>query len=301
MTTRRKLMSWLVAAVVLCAACGAARAADSTAVAKGTVPFSNDPDIVYKKKALFPLWKEKLKLDQLRRLPPPYGVMLLGNWMDSDWKFKSASLTIGGSNPIPIAAANLATMDLNIGTTGFKGDIWVLPFLDLMGGGGNVDVDATLGLRDIPVEAAVNPAHGDAIIPMQFKGSYYSFGLVGAMAYQHYYGAVDMSWVKTNLSSDEASLSSSGFWTFTAAPKFGYNAGLSQVYIGARYISKNEHYEGTVNLPNGNPLGFDVNITTNTWAPNAGIRTVIQNHWEVLMEVAGGVRHQITTGIGYRW
>jgi hypothetical protein len=53
-------------------------------------------------------------------------------------------------------------------------------------------------------------------------------------------------------------------------------------------------------VPSGNDLGFDVQITTDTWAPNAGMRTVIQKHWEFLMEVAGEPRHQITVGAGYR-
>jgi hypothetical protein len=194
-------------------------------------------------------------------------------------------------------------MDLNIHTRGVKADLWFLPFLNLFVGGGYVDVEAALGLRDIPL--AFDPGipgyvYGDAIVPMDFSGSYSSFGFVLAGAYRHFYGAMDASWVKTSLNGD-ATLSADGFWTFTAAPKFGYNAGLSQLYVGARYVSKNEHYMGTVSLASGNDLGFDVMITTDTWAPNAGMRTVIQENLEVLMEVAFEPRHQITVGVGYRW
>ena len=106
--------------------------------------------------------------------------------------------------------------------------------------------------------------------------------------------------MKTSLNGD-ATLSADGFRTFTAAPKFGYNAGLSQLYVGAGYVSKNEHYMGTVSLASGNDLGFDVMVTTDTWAPNAGMRTVIQRNLEVLMEVAFEPRHPITVGVGYRW
>jgi len=281
-----------------------ALAADSEPVEKGTVPFSDTPDTAYVKKHMFPLWQEKLRAKgiSMNQLPPPYGVMLINNWMDSDWKFESAAISLGGSNPISLDAAANATMNLNIGTRGIKGDIWLLPFLDLMGGGGDVDVDVQLGLRDIPVSWSPGSGYtyADAIIPMKFTGSYYSFGFVLAYAYNHFYGAADMSWVKTSLNGN-ASLSADGFWTFTAAPKFGYNAGLSQIYVGARYVSKNEHYMGTVNLPSGDPLGFDVRIKTDTWAPNFGMRTVIQEHWEFLAEVAGNPRHQITVGGGYRW
>jgi len=282
--------------------------ADSTSVASGNIPFSDQPDTAYVKKHFFPLWQEKLRVrGAVRSLPPPYGVMLIDNWMNSDWDFQSAAVSLGGSNPITIDAAQDATMDLNIGTLGLKADLWVLPFFNVFAGGGQVDVDVSLELRNIPlyfdpggVSRPPQFVYGDAIVPMKFDGSYYSLGLVVAGAYRHFYGALDASWVKTSLEGN-ASLSADGFWTFTAAPKVGYNAGLSQIYIGARYVSKNEHYTGTVALASGNDLAFDVRITTDSWAPNAGMRTVIRDHWEFLIEVAGDPRQQITAGAGYRW
>jgi hypothetical protein len=270
--------------------------------AQGTMPFSGEPDTYQRpEKRIFPLWSEKAKA-RGRELPPPFGVMVLTNWMNSDWDFERALVSLGGSNPISLDAAQDATMNLETQTTGIKADLWVLPFLDLMVGFGDVNVDADLGLRNIPVD--FDPGRGftraDAIIPMHFNGTYYSFGTVLAGAYRRLYGAVDASWVKTELES-QVNLSSSGFWTFTAAPKIGYNAGLSQIYIGARYISKNEHYSGTVPLASGNDLGFDVKVKTDSWVANGGIRAVIREHWEVLSEIAMGKRYQITAGVGYRW
>lgn len=298
------LLLALLAVLGVLHASPAAAQTDTATVARGTQPFSDVPDTAYVKKHFFPLLQDKLRARgiSMRNLPPPYGIMLINNWMDSDWRFQSAAVSLGGSNPITIDAAKDATMDLNIGTRGFKADVWVLPFVDVMGGYGDADIVAQLGLRNIPVDfdPGTGYTYADAIIPMEFNGTYYSLGLVVAYAYKHFYGAADLSWVKTSLEGS-ASLSTDGFWTFTAAPKVGYNAGLSQIYIGARYVSKNEHYEGTVPLPSGNPLGFDVRITTDTWAPNFGMRTVIQEHWEFLAEVAGDPRHQITVGVGYRW
>ena len=289
--------AWFGLALVFVLA-GAVRAQE----AQGVMPFSGEPDTYQRpEKRIFPLLGEKAKA-RGKQLPPPFGVMAITNWMDSDWQFMSASVGLGGSNPISLDAAANATMDLQIQTNGVKADLWVLPFLDLMAGVGRVDADVQLGLRDIPLYFDVGNGFvlGDAIIPMEFTGEYYSFGTVIAGAYKRMYGAMDMSWVKTRLGGN-ASLSADGFWTFTAAPKFGYNAGLSQVYIGARYISKNERYKGTVNLPSGNPLTFDVEVNTDSWVGNFGIRTIIRNRWEILMESAMGKRYQITGGVGYRW
>ncbi|MGH8493528.1 MAG: hypothetical protein ACRERR_10575 [Moraxellaceae bacterium] len=261
------------------------------------MPFSDEPDTHSRsEQPLFPIWADKARASG-RELPPPMGVMVLTNWMDSDWKFTSATVGISDNPGVELDAAQNATMDLQVKTNGVKGDLWVLPFLDVMVGFGTVDVDAQLGLRDIPLDLNTQ---GDAIVPMNFSGSYYSFGGVLAGAYQRFYAACDFNWLKTHLDGD-ASLSSDGFWTFTAAPKIGYNAGLSQVYVGARFISKNENFRGTVGLPNGNDMSFDVNVETKSWAGNFGIRTVMRQHWELLMESSIGQRYQITGGVGYRW
>jgi hypothetical protein len=295
----RRLTLGLALAGGLLAGAAAAHAQDTT----GVVPFSNEPDVSHRKKHIFPLWQDKLTAEHMRRLPPPYGVMLIGNWLQSDWEFKSALVGLGGSNPISLDAAQDATMNLRINTNGVKPDVWLLPFLDVMVNVGRVDVDAELGLRNIPVDfdpVAGEYTYADAIIPMTFDGDYYGFGIVPAYGVGHLYFAADMSWIKTDLSGS-ADLSASGFWTFSVAPKIGYNAGLSQIYVGARYISKNEHYAGTIPLASGNPLSFDVEISTDSWAANAGMRTIIQNQWEVIIETGFGRRYQITGGVGYRW
>jgi len=278
--------------------CGVASAQD-----QGVMPFSNETDTHQRsEKRLFPLLGDKARA-RGKDMPPPFGVMYLTNWMDSDWRFQSATVGLGNSPHINLDAAANATMDLQVQTNGVKADLWVLPFVDLMVGFGHVNVDADLGLRNIPVDydpVGSQTTYADAIIPMNFSGDYYSLGTVLAGAYQRFYGAVDMSWVKTKLQGN-ASLSADGFWTFTAAPKIGYNAGLSQVYVGARYLSKNERYKGTVPLASGQDLAFDVEIETDSWVGNFGIRSVIRKHWEILMESAIGKRYQITGGIGYRW
>src|SRR4051812_11751153 len=175
--------------------------------AEGVLPFSSQPDTYQRpEKRIFPLLNDKLK-GRERELPPPFGVMAVTNWMDSDWKFESAAVSLAGSPFINLDAAANATMDLQIQTTGVKADLWVLPFLDLMIGMGHVDADAQLGLRDIPIhyDAAIGGGQtirGDAIVPMEFNGDYYSFGMVLAGAYKRFYAAADTSWVKTNLSGD---------------------------------------------------------------------------------------------------
>src|SRR5688572_7048439 len=194
------------------------------------------------KNRLFPLMTDKMRKhikERARELPPPYGVMALGNWLDSDWDFIGASVSLSDSPYIEIPAGETATMDLQSTTKGFKADVWVLPFVDLMIGGGRADIDSSLSLIDIPISYTPGQGvvRGDKVVPLRFDGEYYSFGVVIAGAYKRFYGAIDASWIKTSLNGD-ASLSADGFWTLTVSPKVGYNAGMTQFYIGARYLSK---------------------------------------------------------------
>src|SRR5688572_12890199 len=88
-------------------------AAPAPAPAQGTMPFSSDSDTYQRpSKQIFPLFKEKLVKDPDRELPPPFGVMVLTNWMDSDWKFESAAVSLANSPYINLDAAANATMDL---------------------------------------------------------------------------------------------------------------------------------------------------------------------------------------------
>src|SRR6478752_3596665 len=112
------------------------------------VPATTEPA----KEHFFPLFAEKLRMKERKfELPPPYGVMALTNWLDSDWKFTSASVSLEGSPYINLPAAEKATMDLQSSTTGVTADVGILPFLDFRVGGGRVDVDANLGLIDTPI------------------------------------------------------------------------------------------------------------------------------------------------------
>ncbi len=292
---------FVFAGLLALALAAAGRAEEPAATTSATdKPAAAEPDT-----PLFPLMTDRMREkigERARQLPPPYGVMALGNWLESDWNFISASISLGDSPYIDIPAGKTATMNLHSATQGAKADLWVLPFLDLMVGGGRLDVDANLNLYDIPLawDPGQGVTRGDKVVPMKFNGDYYSFGFVIAGAYKRFYGAIDASWVKTKLGGS-ASLSEDGFWTLTVSPKVGYNMGMTQFYVGARYLSKNEHYVGTVPLPSGHDLGFDVQIETAAWAPIFGIRAVIKHHWELLGEFAFGPRSQITTGVGYRW
>src|SRR5262245_22540848 len=91
----------------------AERVQSALAPSQGTMPFSNEPDTYEQSEhRIFPLLREKMgpKLkEREKELPPPFGVMFVTNWMDSDWRFQYANISLDGSNPISLNAASEAT------------------------------------------------------------------------------------------------------------------------------------------------------------------------------------------------
>src|SRR6478609_7537011 len=99
---------------VLAMGLAAAGRAEEPAAAPNAVPSSDAPAMEEPAPAhFFPLFADKLRLKERKfELPPPYGVMALANWLDSDWRFTSASVSLEGSPYINLPAAEKATMDL---------------------------------------------------------------------------------------------------------------------------------------------------------------------------------------------
>src|SRR4051812_23315687 len=84
-------------------------AEDAAPTVTGTIPFTSEPDTHQRPPdRIFPLFKKQLVKDPNRELPPPFGVMVITNWMNSDWRFESAQVNLNGSNPITIDAASNA-------------------------------------------------------------------------------------------------------------------------------------------------------------------------------------------------
>jgi hypothetical protein len=71
--------------------------------------------------------------------------------------------------------------------------------------------------------------------------------------------------------------------------------------LGGRYLDYSTHYYGNIPIPSGQNFAFDVGLKTASWNYSGGIRTVLQEHWEMLIEVGAGERHMITSTVGYRW
>jgi len=247
---------------------------------------------------MFPLMKELVK--ERPDLPPPYGVAVLSNWIQSDWRFNSANVGIDDAS-VPVEAAPNCTANIQTKTIGVKGDLWVLPFFNVFVAGGSVVANNQLILRDVPLDfIPPQTVRGDVVVDFDLDGYFYTIGGVIAGGYRKFFFPVDFSATETNFGKKDL-VESDQEWNYSVAPRAGYQVGLTQLWVGARYLNTSQRFKGTFPIPSGHNFTFDVDLETVSWNATAGFRTVLQQHWEALLEAGVGRRHMITGSVGYRW
>lgn len=264
------------------------------------IPLASDtPSADESPKRLFPLL-QNLVADR-PNLPPPYGVALMSSWIDSDWHFQTATVGIDDIN-VPVEIAKDCDIHIRSLTVGVKGDIWILPFFNVFGVVGKVQADNQLVLRNVPVDW--DPGNGttrsDVVVDFDLDGEYYTAGCVFAGGYRNFFGSVDLSITATDFG-HTSSVTSDQDAAFSTAPRIGYATGLTQIWVGARYINASSSYTGATTLANGHRFTFDVDLDTAEWNLDLGMRTVLQKHWEVMLNSGIGDRHMIMASVGYRW
>jgi len=247
--------------------------------------------------SVFPLWKSLL---EGKKFLPPYGVNLVLFDLNGQWDVKSFSAAVGGNEVASVSG----TAHVHPFTYGGRADVWVFPFMNVFAtaGGVKLNVQATgfdlpLGISGIPPEVV----RGDINIDLDFTGYYGGGGVVFMYAWQSYFASVDYSAVWTHLESSQSDVSGSELRTDTASFRIGYNAGPIQPYIGARWVKKIDHFEGTVTGPGGQPLTFAVDLQAPVWNYQIGIHGLIARRFELLVEAGFGQRTHGLANLGYRW
>jgi hypothetical protein len=285
-----RFVALAIGAIVLAASVPAhAQQSGPLAPVGGEQPASSD--------SIFPLWKSLL---EGRKFLPPYGLNLVLMDLSGQWDVKSFSASVNG-NELANVSGNAHVHPF---TYGARADVWVLPFLNMFVTAGAVKLnvqatglDVPLGVSGIPPEVI----RGDVNLDLDFTGYYGGGGLVLSYAWSNYFTSVDYSTVWTHLESSTSGVTGNELRTDTASIRFGYNAGAIQPYMGARWVKKIDHFEGTVTGPNGLPLTFAVNLQAPEWNYDFGIHSLIARHFEVLVEAGFGQRTHGLVNVGYRF
>ena len=247
--------------------------------------------------SIFPLWKSLL---EGRKSLPPYGINLVLFDLSGSWDVKSFSASVGGNEVASVSGkANVHPF-----TYGGRADVWVLPFLNVFATAGGVELNVQATGLDVPLGVTGLPPEvirGDVNLDLDFTGYYGGGGFVLMYAWQNYFTSADYSAVWTHLESSQSGVTGSELRTDTASFRVGYLAGPVQPYIGARWVKKIDHFEGTVSGPGGRPLTFAVDLQAPIWNYQIGIHSLIARHFEVLVEAGFGQRTHGLVNLGYRF
>ena len=247
--------------------------------------------------SFFPLWKSLLPDGKFL---PPYGINLVLFDLSGKWDVENFSASVGDNEVASVAGS----AHVHPFTYGVRADVWVFPFLNVFvtAGGLKLDVGVTgldlpLGITGFPPEVV----RGDINFDLDFTGSYGGGGLVLMYRWRDLFGSADYSSVWTHLTSSESGVEGNELRTDTASFRVGYIAGPVQPYIGARWVKKIDHFEGTVDGPGNQPLTFAVDLRAPAWNYQVGIHSLIARRYELIVEAGFGERTHGLVNLGYRF
>ena len=228
------------------------------------------------------------------------GVNMVLMDLSGRWNVQKFSAAVG-NNEIASISGNAQVHPF---TYGVRGDVWILPFLNVFvtTGGLKLNVQAT-GLN-LPLNVSGIPpqvTRGDVYLDLNFTGYYGGGGIVMSYAWKSYFASVDYSSVWTHLESSQSNVSGNELRTDTASFRIGFNAGPIQPYVGGRWVKKIDHFEGTVAGPGDQPLIFAVDLEAPAWNYQLGIHGLIARKWEYLVEAGFGKRTHGLVNFGYRF
>ncbi|MBS0580185.1 MAG: hypothetical protein JSR36_13100 [Proteobacteria bacterium] len=248
--------------------------------------------------AIFPLWKSLLGD---KKFLPPYGINLVVLDLSGQWDVKDFSAAVNGNE---LASLN-GRADVHPLTYGVRGDVWVLPFLNVFALVGGVKMNIGVVGYDLPlgIGGGLPPEviRGDVNFNLDFTGYYGGGGFVLMYGYKNFFTSVDYSAVWTHLQSSTSGVEGNELRTDTASFRVGYIAGAVQPYIGGRWVKKIDHFEGTVEGPNGTPVTFAVDLRAPAWNYTAGMHAMVAKHYELIVEAGFGDRTHGLVNLGYRW
>jgi hypothetical protein len=247
--------------------------------------------------SFFPLWKSLL---EGKKFLPPYGVNFVLFDLSGQWDVKNFSASVNGNE---LASVN-GTANVHPFTYGPRADVWVLPFLNVFVTGGGLKLNVKVAGFDVPLGVTGFPpevVRGDINFNLDFTGYYGGGGLVLMYAWKNVFTSADYSAVWTHLESSTSGVEGNELRTDTASFRVGYIAGPVQPYIGARWVKKIDHFEGTVSAPGGRPVTFAVDLQAPVWNYDVGIHSLIARRYELLVEAGFGQRTHGLVNFGYRF
>jgi len=236
-------------------------------------------------------------------LPLPFGAGVWYFGQEQEYVVTGLRATSFGF-PVPgFGPEAITRIENRVDQFNFKGDYWVLPWLNVHGLVGTASGEAT---------AAINPAlTGPPFFLTDFTVGYdalvYGGGLTLAAGYKNLFATVtaDYTWGDVDLQ-DGPGLTlndPNGIETLVVTPKIGVHGSKGALWVGAYYQFTRHTQTGTFILPGPLPVDFAADVQDKSpWTPVIGGEYYFNKHWALTMECGFGEdRRQGLMGLTYRF
>ncbi|MGA9575791.1 MAG: hypothetical protein WBS20_17755 [Lysobacterales bacterium] len=187
-----------------------------------------------------------------RNLPRPWGVGIDFFTMNQKYEIKDLSFALPGvslGDPSQIKVTN------EVQHFDFKGDAWVLPFLNVFGVLGRVKIDTIVDFSQVEI-TGLPISLGK--LPVKFNGTVYGGGFTLAYGAENWFTSVTTTFTKTNTSGDLDSKVKST----SVQPRVGLLKDSWQFWVGGMYLKTDETHSGDFDLPFIGPVPFSVELQT---------------------------------------
>lgn len=218
-----------------------------------------------------------------RSLPRPWGIGLDFYTMDQDYDIENLVFSLPGvsvGDPTEIGVTN------QIQHFDIKGDVWLLPFLNVFGLIGRVDVDTVVDFTKADIEG-LPPGVSLGELPVSFDGLVYGAGFTLAYGTENWFTTLTSTYTKTNTSSGL----NSSVKSVSVQPRIGLLRNDWRFWVGAMYLDTDEKHDGVFELPFIGDVPFAVDLVTqDNWNYAVGVGHKFNDRAELSFEVGFGER-----------
>jgi hypothetical protein len=216
-----------------------------------------------------------------RELPRPWGVSLDFYTMDQDYDIKDLKFAIPGvslGDPSKIKVSN------EVQHFDIQGDVWLLPFLNVFGLIGRVDIDTFVDFTQADIEG-LPIALGK--LPVSFNGTVYGGGFTLAYGTENWFTSVTTAWTTTNTSGDlKSSVSST-----SVQPRIGLLRSNWRFWTGGMYLKTDEKHSGVFSLPVIGDVPFEIELESkDKWNYAVGAGYAFNDRVNLSLELGFGNR-----------
>lgn len=213
-------------------------------------------------------------------LPRPWGLGFDFYTMDQDYDIKNLTFALPGvslGDPSKIKVTN------KVQHFDIQGDVWLLPFLNVFGIIGKVEIDTLVDFS----QADIVPPIPLGTVPVSFDGTVWGGGFTLAYGTERWFTSVTTTFTRTSTSGDlESKVSSTA-----VQPRVGLLRDSWRFWVGGMYLKTDEKHSGVFDLPYIGPVPFDVELETqDNWNYAVGVGYAFTDRANLSFEAGFGNR-----------